>query len=334
MIKHKLLLRQLKKSNLLNFEDIDEKNFKDLLKLIEESYISYEEDKELYERVSELVSQEFQELNQSLNTKIKELEKINNKINNSIEYASLMQQAILPNLKVLEDFCHGNFICWNPKDIVGGDIYLFSMIDNDSILIMVIDGAGHGVSGAFLTMLVKAIEEQVIAKLREGKLKPSPALILEYFNRSIKRMLHQNKQSDSNSGFDGAVLYYNRKTNICKYAGAKTPLYIIDDSQLKIIKPDRKSVGYVRTNIDQQYTEHDILINENMKLYITTDGVLDQEGANNSRYGAEQFKKIIFKNHKLSFSKQYSALQENFLDFKRNHEQSDDITVLGLNFKI
>lgn len=333
MITDTLLLRQMKKANIDNFEDMNEKNFQNFLTLVQESYTDYEEDKQFYEEVSRLTSLEFQELNENLNEKVKELEKINTNLKDSIEYASLMQQAILPDLKILEDFCHENFICWNPKDIVGGDIYLFNKLDNDSILIMVIDGAGHGVSGAFLTMLVKAIEEQIIAKIRENKLRPSPAIVLEYFNRSIKMMLHRNKDSNSNSGFDGGVLYYNRKTNTCKYAGAKTPLYIIDDSQLTIIKSDRKSVGYVRTDKNQQYSEHDITIKENTKLYITTDGVPDQEGTNNRRYGIKQFKKIIFDNHKLSFDTQFSALQENFLDFKGTCEQSDDITVIGLHFK-
>lgn len=332
MITHTLLRRQLKKANISSIEDIDEKTFDKLLHLVQQSYDEYEEDKELYENTLQLSSLEFQELNQSLSEKVKELEKINTNIKASIEYASLMQQAILPDLQILEEFFQDYFICWNPKDIVGGDIYLVNKPDNESILIMIIDGAGHGVSGAFLTMLVKAIEEQIMAKIKEKKLAPSPALILEHFNHSIKMMLHQDTQSISNSGFDGGILYYNKKTNVCKYAGAKTPLYILDDGQLNVIKSDRKSVGFIRTDEKQKYTEYEINIQKDTRLYITTDGIPDQEGENNSRYGIEQFKTLILKHHKEKFSEQYSALQESFLSFKGTSKQSDDITAIGLLF--
>ncbi|CAA6822499.1 MAG: Response regulator containing a CheY-like receiver domain and an HD-GYP domain [uncultured Sulfurovum sp.] len=331
MTEHRLLHKQLKKAKISTLEDINEKNFKKLLQLIEQSYTDYDEDKKLYESKAQLSSLEFKELNKNLSEKVEELKKINHNIQDSIEYASLMQQAILPKLSVLDNFCKESFVYWLPKDIVGGDIYFFNILDENSILIMVIDGAGHGVSGAFLTMLVKAIEEQIIAKIQEGKLRPSPALILEYFNISIKIMLQQDKESQANSGFDGGVLYYNKKSNICKYAGAKTPLYIMYDDELEVIKSDRKSVGFVRTDIDQKYTEHTIPIEKNTRLYITTDGMPDQEGENDSRYGITQFKKLILKNQNLSFTQQGASLQKSFKDFKGNCKQSDDITVIGLS---
>lgn len=332
MVKHKLLLRQLKKSGISSHEDITRENFAKLLTLVEHSYLDYEKDKEFYERASELASQEFHELNENLNLKLKELEKTNKNTQNSIEYASLMQQAILPDTKILETFCHDCFICWSPKDIVGGDIYFFDMIDEESILLMVIDGAGHGVSGAFLTMLVKAIEEQIFAKIRDKKLEPNPALILEYFNYNIKRMLHQTEDTQSNSGFDGGILYYNQKTNVCKYAGAKTPLYIINDGEIESIRSDRKSVGYKRTNIDQKYTEYEIIIQANTQLYITTDGIPDQEGNDNHPFGKERFKQILLDNHHLPLSEQYAVLQESFVNFKGEQVQNDDITAIGLRF--
>ena len=168
MLKNKLLIRQLKKAKITTLEDITEENFEKLLSLIDRSYTNYDDDRNLYESVSEIASSEFQALNQDLKEKVTELKKINNTIKDSIEYASLMQQAILPSLDTLDTFCQDNFVCWIPKDIVGGDIYLINTLDKDSVLIMVIDGAGHGVSGGFLTMLVKAIEEQIIAKIKDN----------------------------------------------------------------------------------------------------------------------------------------------------------------------
>ncbi|MCH9740344.1 MAG: SpoIIE family protein phosphatase [Epsilonproteobacteria bacterium] len=332
MTNNRLLKRQLKKAKISTLDDIDEQSFQKLLQQIEQSYGEYDEDKNLYENVAQLASLEFQELNESLEHKVEELKKTNANIRDSIEYASLMQQAILPNKKTLDTFCKDNFICWQPKDIVGGDIYFIDVLDKDNIVIMVIDGAGHGVSGAFLTMLVKAIEGQIIAKIKSGTLELSPARILEYFNQNIKLMLKQEKGSQSNSGFDGGILHYNRKTNHCKYAGAKTPLYIVNSDKLEVIKSDRKSVGFIRTEVNQNYTEYDIEIKKDTKLYIATDGLTDQEGVNNTRYSIEQFKKLIMRNHMLSFDEQYQYIKKSFIDFKGDCEQSDDITVFGLEF--
>ena len=200
------------------------------------------------------------------------------------------------------------------------------------ILIMVIDGAGHGVPGAFVTMLVKAIENQIVGSIKVGTLEPSPAKILEYFNKTIKIMLKQEKGSTSNAGFDGGVLYYNKKNNICKYAGAKTPLYIINGKKLDIIKSDRKNVGFIRTKIDQKYTEYDIEIKEGTQLYLCTDGIIDQEGKDDSRYGKTKFEDLILDNFEKPMCEQKDLMHKSFEDFKSKFEQSDDVTVVGLRF--
>jgi len=263
----------------------------------------------------------------------KELTKVNREINESIEYASFMQEAILPSLDILKNYSQDYFVYWKPRDIVGGDIYFVSELKSQNeIIIMVIDGVGHGVSGAFLTILVKAIETQIIAEIESGKLESSPSKILQYFNKSIKTMLKQDKSSKSNTGFDGGILYYNKETNICKYAGAKTDLYLIKETQLEIIKGDRKNVGFVRTKIDQKYTEHKFVIEKGYKLYITTDGIIDQEGLNNSIYGKNRFQTLLLENHQNSFKKQKEFIEKSFYTFKGSYKQSDDITILGIEF--
>jgi PAS domain S-box-containing protein len=254
-------------------------------------------------------------------------------IKDSIKFASLIQEAILPLEQILQRYTKESFVFWQPKDEVGGDIYFVTELSSGSeVIIMVIDGAGHGVPGAFVTMLVKAIETQIVAEIESGKLEPSPAKILEYFNIAIKTMLKQDKRSKSNAGFDGGVLYYNRERNICKYAGAKTPLYIVRDAQLEVVKSDRKNVGFVRTKIDQKYSEYDIEIDSGVQLYITTDGVIDQEGINGSRYGKTKFEELVLENSSKSLVEQREILVSSFREFKSDIAQSDDITVVGLKF--
>jgi len=260
-----------------------------------------------------------------------EIKAIHKHIRDSIDYASLIQQAILPEQNILNNYTKDHFIFWQPKDTVGGDIYFIIELDSkQEMLVMVIDGAGHGVPGAFITMLVKAIENQITAEIKAKTLEPNPALILEYFNRTIKTMLKQDGSSKSNAGFDGGVLYYNKSTNICTYAGAKTPLYIINDNQLEVIQSDRKNVGFKRTKIDQEYTLHNIEIKENTKLYIATDGIIDQEGENDTRYGKKEFERMILRNSNNTMQKQKENIIEIFEEFKSDCEQSDDITIVGL----
>ncbi|CAA6811395.1 MAG: Response regulator containing a CheY-like receiver domain and an HD-GYP domain [uncultured Sulfurovum sp.] len=263
----------------------------------------------------------------------KELERVNNNLQSSIECAFLIQEAILPSSEILDKYTKDNFTCWRQKGSVGGDIYFVAELESQNeIVVMVIDGVGHGVSGAFLTILVKAIETQIVKSINRGTLERSPAKILEYFNQSIKTMLKQEKGSKSNTGFDGGILYYNRETNVCKYAGAKTALYMVNDDQLDIIKSDRVSVGFVRTKMNQVYTEHDVKIKKGTKLYISTDGVIDQEGANNAMYGQERFGSTILSNRNESFEVQEELLQQSVREFSSGYEQSDDITVLGMQF--
>ena len=264
----------------------------------------------------------------------KDIEKFNKNIKDSIKFSSLIQHALLPENTIIEKYSQDFFTFWQPRDVVGGDIYFITELDNKSeIIIMVIDGAGHGVPGAFVTMLVKAIETQIIADINIGKLEPSPAKILGYFNKYIKNMLKQEKgsKSKSNAGFDGGVLYFNKDTRVCKYAGAKTPLYIIRNNKLEIFKSDRKNIGFIRTKYDQEYTELYMKLDDNVtNLYLATDGIIDQEGGNDSRFGKSKFEKLILKHNEKTFSEQKKLLVESFNDFKSDFEQSDDITVVGL----
>ena len=280
---------------------------------------------------------ELQLLNESLESKVqertKELEKSNKKIKDSIAYASLIQQAILPQEQVLEKYVKEYFTIWQPRDVVGGDIYfVVELEETQELIIMVIDGAGHGVPGAFVTMLVKAIENQINAEFKAKTLSPEPNKILEYFNYKIKTMLRQEKGSRSNAGFDGGILYYNKNTKECRFAGAKTDLYIIEDNKLNVIKGDKKNVGFVRTKIDQKYTNHTIELKENTKLYIATDGIYDQEGINKTRFGIDRFEKLIVDTSNKSFKEQYDIILGNLNNFKKDIEQTDDITIVGLKF--
>jgi len=266
----------------------------------------------------------------------KNVELLHKHTKDSISFASLLQTALLPKEKDMNLCFKDNFVFWKPKDIVGGDIYLLEVLRTENeCLLMVIDCTGHGVPGAFVTMIVKAVEREIISKIKDDKaLDVNPAWILGYFNKTIKKLLRQDsKNGINNAGFDGGIIYYNRNKQIIKFAGANIPLFYMDDGEFKILKGDKYSVGYKQCDIDYKYSDYTIKVKEGMKFYITTDGYIDQIGGEKGfPFGKKRFQKLIEKNYHLPMQKQKEIFMKEIEDYKNmieNNEQNDDITVVG-----
>jgi len=264
--------------------------------------------------------------------KQKEIQEIHKHTRDSIKYASLIQSALIPENKIFREYFADFFVIWHPKDIVGGDIYLVEALNENELIIMVIDCTGHGVPGAFVTMLVKAIERQIMANIEEGEV-ISPAKILALFNVQIKKLLRQESiDSISNSGFDGAVLYFNKQKKIIRFAGAETPLFIVQNNSLSMIKGSRHSIGYRSSDINYEFKEHEIDVSDATQIYLTTDGYLDQNGGEKSfPFGKKRFKQIIEKYYTESFADQQEYLLYELGLYQQDEDRNDDITVIGLN---
>jgi len=219
---------------------------------------------------------------------------------------------------------------------VGGDIYLFEQLfTEDECLLMVIDCTGHGVPGAFVTMMVKAIERMVITEIMNNKfMRTSPARVLEFFNINLKKILKQeNESSVSNVGFDGGIFYYNKTKKLVKYAGAETPLFYIEDNQLNMIKGDRHSIGYKKSDAYYKFKESKIEVKSGMQFYITSDGYLDQNGGEKEfPFGKKRFKQLIYDNYNESMAVQKEVLLYELAKYQGENERNDDITVVGLKF--
>jgi len=265
------------------------------------------------------------------NAKI-EIEEIHKHTRESIEYASLIQAALVPDNQVFKKYFKDYFAVWHPKDLVGGDIYLFEELrHDDECLIMFIDCTGHGVPGAFVTMLVKAIERQITSKIKHSDEIVSPAKILGIFNKNMKQLLKQESiESISNAGFDGGVVYYNKIDKQIKFAGAETPLFYIEDDELKTIKGNRYSVGYKKCAMDYEYKEHIIDVKEGMKFYLTTDGYIDQNGGEKGfPFGKKRFTNIIKENYNESFLNQEETFIDTLTKYQGNEERNDDVTLIA-----
>lgn len=264
----------------------------------------------------------------------KEVRAMHKHTRESIEYASLIQHSLIPSNNLFRKYFSDYLTIWHPKDIVGGDIYLFEELrDENECLLIVVDCTGHGVPGAFVTMLVKAIERQVIAKINNDlSIDVSPAWILAYFNRTMKKLLKQeNESSISNAGFDGAILYYNKREKVMKYAGAETALFYVEDDELKTLKGDRHSVGYKKSDMNYKFKEHIINAKDGMKFYISTDGYLDQNGGEKGfPFGKKRFSEIISEFHHESFADQQEIFLDSLHEYQQNEDRNDDVTVIGM----
>jgi len=262
----------------------------------------------------------------------KEIRRIHKQTKDSIEYASLIQQSLIPQERFLKDYFSEYFTILEPKDIVGGDIYLFEEVREGEALIMVIDCTGHGVAGAFVTMLVKAIERQIVGRINRDEELVSPAKILSIFNRSMKHLLKQESiDSISNAGFDGQVIYYNKKDKIVKFASARNELFYIQNNNLEVIKGDRHSVGYKDSKSDYQFTEHIIDVSKETTMYISTDGYWDQIGEQTQRsFGKRRFKAMIEDIKNEPMIDQKNKFIDTLKKYQGNMDRQDDITVLAI----
>jgi len=268
----------------------------------------------------------------------KEIENIHKHTRESIEYAAMIQNTLIPKEKDFTPTFKDSFILWQPKDIVGGDIYLFNTLRTESeSLLMVIDCTGHGVPGAFVTMIVKSIEMSIIAKIKEDKsTEVSPAFILSYFNKTLKVLLNQeeNHYGNSDVGFDGGIIYYNKENATLKFAGANSNLFYIDKEQkLQTLKGNKHSIGYKKSKIDYSFKDYTINIEDGMKFYITTDGYIDQNGGQKEfPFGKKRFLKIIEQNYQKPMFEQKKIFIEELYQYQNNPktlERNDDITLIG-----
>jgi PAS domain S-box-containing protein len=254
----------------------------------------------------------------------------NKDITASIEYARKIQTAILPAEDLIKSRLPGSFILYKTKDIVSGDFYWFSDKDDCSI-IAAVDCTGHGVPGAFMSI----IGYNILNKIVNEQNVTDPATILKKLNEGVIEALHKNQpNSESNDGMDIAICKVKHNSNEIEYAGAMRPLWVVDEKEVKEIKGDKMPIGMqLNEKKKKDYTTHIIQLKKNETAYIFTDGYSDQFGGEKGKkYSMARLKELLLKNHSLEIDKQQDLLLKEHLSWKGNQEQLDDILVIG--FKI
>ncbi len=250
-------------------------------------------------------------------------------ITDSIKYAKRIQSAMLPLKDSLECHFPGNFILYLPRNIVGGDFYWFKHISSgqsEYCYIAVADCTGHGVPGGFMSMLGISFLNEIIR--RKGIQLPHE--ILNDLREEVKINLHQTgKYDETRDGMDISLVMTDKKKQEIFYAGAYHPLYIFQDGQLTELKPDRMPIGIHYQ--EKSFRSQKIPIENNMRLYLFSDGFADQFGGKNGRkYSSRRLKKYLTSIQQQPMKEQNNSLKKQLNKWQAQYQQIDDITIVGI----
>ncbi len=262
----------------------------------------------------------------------------NKNITASIRYAMTIQQAMLPDENTLGRLFE-SFIIYLPKDIVSGDFYWFSGFsekksDGNKQFIAVVDCTGHGVPGAFMSMIGNRLLNEIVNERQVS----DPKEILELLNKEIRIALRQ-EQTDNNDGMDLLLCRFEKKKNSflgITFSGAKRTLYVVKkgNGELISLKGERKSIGGIGEKKESlEFTNQELTLNQGDHIYLLTDGIIDQNGPDRKRFGTNKLEEIITSMENKSMDQQKELIMKTLSDFMEKEEQRDDITIIGLKVK-
>ncbi|GAK59365.1 serine phosphatase [Candidatus Vecturithrix granuli] len=282
------------------------------------------------EEYNRTLEQKVQERTQELNTSLLNVEKANQKIMESLQYAKVIQHSLLPNQVQLKTYLPESFFLWMPRDVVSGDIFYTECLA-DRVIIAIMDCTGHGVPGAFMTMIATSGLKRILQEDGDQR----PAEILKRLNGLVKTSLQQDTDyALSDDGLDAAICVITPKDRVLRFASARLPLFVAQDDDVRLIKGDRQSLGYKRSSLEFQFTEQAIKIEPDMAFYLATDGFIDQLGGKmNRRLGSGRFRKLVREYHQKPYDQQQILFLQAFQEYKGDRETQDDVTVVGFGMR-
>lgn len=263
----------------------------------------------------------------------------------SINYASIIQKSFLRASR--EDMAASlgdYFMHWEPRDKVGGDYY-FCKKFHDGFFIALIDCTGHGVPGAFMTLIMASFLDHIL--LEDNRHDPAGALSI--MNRKVKtalgqigeqniipmggsrfsKMMHKDQSDD---GMDTAFCWVSIASGRMVYAGAKTPLFVLEQgaAEASIIEGDKKGVGYVDTPMDYEWSNREISLAKGTCIYLTTDGIIDQIGGSKDiAFGKKRFSGLLLENSGKPMAEQEAIIMQAFYEYQGKQRRRDDVSLLG-----
>jgi transcriptional regulator with GAF, ATPase, and Fis domain len=295
----------------------------DILRSLANSIASALDNAQLYENMEEKVKERTVEV-----VKQKEIiEEKNKHITDSIIYAKRIQQAILPPEEVFVNYLKNSFVLYKPKDIVSGDFYWIERKEN-KILFAVVDCTGHGVPGAFMSIIGYNGLNQIVNEYNISK----PSEILNELNKNISRSLKQREdESKIRDGMDLSICCIDLENNTLEYAGANNPIFIVRNNKVIEIKADKHPIGNFVGETEFRFTNKELTLFKDDRLYLFSDGYADQFGGpRGKKMKYTRFRDLLLEHHEKPMKIQKELLDFVFEEWRGDLEQIDDVCVIGL----
>jgi len=261
-----------------------------------------------------------------LEQKNAELSDYQYRISKSIESALLIQTSILPITSIFENYFTDHFILYSPKDVVSGDFYWLNEHQKQVILIEA-DCTGHGVPGAFMTLIGYSILNQIILQEHLSR----PLDIMQELHRHIRSSLQQNSTGNL-EGMDISILVIHKENTGYKVIfGASGQNLYYTNNGLHLLRGSRRKIGgFSSERTQRQFEEHELHLPEGTKLYLSSDGLIDQNNVKREKFGSKRFRQVLERIQNDTMKKQFKTLQNELHLHQQNELQRDDITVIGV----
>jgi len=279
----------------------------------------------LAEKVNQFKKDAFDLLEEKVERRTLELNEANQLITQSINSASIIQNAILPEIDCNKYGFREFEYLWEPRDIVGGDFYWLDKHE-DWTCFVIADCTGHGIPGAFMTL----ISSTLLDRIKSIEDLSQPVRILNQLDEFLEDTLKLKTSDISNFGMDAGVCCFSRERNLLLYSGAKMNLYFKYDNIVKEYKGDKISLGYSQKPHPLQLKSHQINLSNNSSFYIFSDGITDQIGGpKNIMYGKKRIINIISNNSYVE--KTIFEITKDFESYQQNSKRRDDLSLFGFS---
>ncbi len=251
----------------------------------------------------------------------------NKNITDSINYAKRIQEALMPSATFFSKIIPQSFILYQPKDIVSGDFFWINETEN-KIFVAVVDCTGHGVPGAFMSI----IGFELLRSITTVQGVDDAAEILNRLNKGVIDTFNKDDQNVYvKDGMDVSFCVIDKVERKMQFAGAFSNMYIVRDNKIIEMKGDRFAVG-LATSGNQQFSSETIDLEQEDRLYLFTDGYVDQFGGpEGKKYKFRRFRHLLLNIHKEPMERQKALLEESILEWRNGYEQVDDILIIGIN---
>ncbi len=247
-------------------------------------------------------------------------------ISGSIQYASRIQRSVLPPSELLDNLVREYFVLWKPRDVVGGDIYWCREWGQGTLVILA-DCTGHGVPGAFMTLISSGSLDMSILDVPVG----DPAALIRRMHQLIQIVLGQDSDTgQSDDGLELGMCYIHPHRDQITFAGAGFPLFKLNKEKIDVIKGNKTGIGYRYIAFDSTWINRDVEVSDGDIFYMSSDGIFDQIGGpKRMGFGKKRFRKLLASIQEIPITGQGEKIYQEFEKYQGKEKRRDDVSAIG-----